>query len=568
MPWLLSRGEKFLHSIENFKNNQYGNFVISYRFDHRFPDDKIYFETKSEVIIIDGVLLNKSELLEEFSVESFEQLLRKLIKLQFSVEEIISKFRGPFSGCYLNKVTNVVFGFPNQTGDTAVFYYHNKSDFVISSNFDLLISLLKENKIYCNPNEVAINQLLSFGYLVEENTIAKEIYRIQPGQYIRYSKKFLETFTYHKFKKKVIERSIEDSIELLDAQFKKAIQRCFNKDIEYGYEHLVDMSGGLDSRMVSWVAQELGYKNITNISYAKKNSDEETYASDSAKALGNEFIFRYLDDLKFFYDVDDIVRKNYGMAIYSGITGGRRFLSSINFNRFGLEHTGQLGDVIIGSYCKNIRNRKVDITSLCYSDIITPEISYAHLFEDHDLFALYYRGFMGILSTHYTRRYYTEIVSPFIDVDFIEFCLSMPLEYRLNHKIYWAWIDKKYPKAGKLPSTTKRKNIQSYNIRFFLRILIGDNKRLIIRFLKFFHITKLIQPTNTMNPLDYWYYSTPKIKEFLDSYFNNHISLLDKYPNIKNLVEKVYAGDRVNDKCLAVTVLSAYKNFLFKEEPI
>lgn len=42
----------------------------------------------------------------------------------------------------------------------------------------------------------------------------------------------------------------EDAVELIDRYFRQAVKREFDKDKEYGYEHLVDLSGGLDSRMV------------------------------------------------------------------------------------------------------------------------------------------------------------------------------------------------------------------------------------------------------------------------------------------------------------------------------
>lgn len=47
--------------------------------------------------------------------------------------------------------------------------------------------------------------------------------------------------------------AVTDLIDMLDEKFRAVVKLEFDKDIEYGYKYLVDLSGGLDSRMTSWV---------------------------------------------------------------------------------------------------------------------------------------------------------------------------------------------------------------------------------------------------------------------------------------------------------------------------
>ncbi len=57
----------------------------------------------------------------------------------------------------------------------------------------------------------------------------------------------------------------------------------FDKDIEYGYKHLVSLSGGLDSRMTTYVANDLGYgDSIVNLTFSKTNYVDEQTAKDIA----------------------------------------------------------------------------------------------------------------------------------------------------------------------------------------------------------------------------------------------------------------------------------------------
>ena len=140
--------------------------------------------------------------------------------------------------------------------------------------------------------------------------------------------------------------------------FEKAVKKEFEKDKKDGYKHLVDLSGGLDSRMVSWVANDMGYKEQLNISYCKEGYYDEKISKEIAKYLNHEYIFKYLDDKKFLYDIEEITDKNFCAATYFGITGGNRLLKSLNMKIFGLEHTGQLGDALLSTYYQE-KKRKI-----------------------------------------------------------------------------------------------------------------------------------------------------------------------------------------------------------------
>lgn len=546
----------------SFKNKyDFQKLIIYENFDARFSNDKCICKTDTTLALIDGVTLNTSELFEDSNSSDFSGWL---LKQKYDANNLICKYlRGPFNGIYYSSTENEFYAFGNQTGDTSVFYYEKDNLIIVSNEFNYLFNICKENNISLTVNETSINHILSLGFIVEGHTIANEIKRVKPGELIHFKDGSLQTKTYHKFSNsKILDISIEEAINLIDYHFRKAVTRCLKKDIEYNYRnHLIDISGGFDSRMTTWVSHDLGFSNITNICYSKSFTDEYKFAKLVTNTLNNDFIFKELDDLNFFYDIDEIVKKNYGLAIYNGITGGNRLLKSLNFNLFGLEHTGQLGDVIIGTFCANPEDNVIDPARICHSDLIKPMLSECYNYENFELFALYYRGFQSALTTHFIRRNYTEITSPFIDVDFIELCLSIPLQYRCNHLLYWEWLLRKYPNAAKLPSQHRERDKVKINFRSLIVKILGKRKREIIQLMQMLGIERFIQSKNSMNPIDYWYFSNNKLKLFVEDYYNSNIKLVNQFPIIETDIKKLFHGERANDKFLAITALGIFKNY-------
>ena len=85
--------------------------------------------------------------------------------------------------------------------------------------------------------------------------------------------------------------TLGDAVEQLDVLFRKAVSRCFEKDKAYGYNnHLASLSGGIDSRMVNFVAKELGYKKISNYTFGQSFSDEVRFAFLVGKYLKTQSI--------------------------------------------------------------------------------------------------------------------------------------------------------------------------------------------------------------------------------------------------------------------------------------
>lgn len=544
----------------NYKQINCGPVWAYFQRDGRFRNDQLFTCDERGLAICDGVILNLAELKKEYGADGIAQVIRS------SWEEtkglFFKKFAGPFCGAVYDRENNTFTAYVNQTGDTFVFYYHTSSFHAVSNNLNMLDRLMKENGLSCSLDEDAALYLLTYGWMVDERTLFQEIKRLSAGNMLRITGEGESISAYHRFDFTASAISFPDAIELLDTGFRKAVHRCFEKDREYGVtEHLIDLSGGFDSRMVAWVANDMGYAPQVYINYCQSCSDELRCASKVASALGGQFFHKQLDDASFLYEIDRLVDLNYGLSTYCGMTGNDQFLRSLNFKRFGLEHTGQLGDVIIGSYSKKHETLPEGQHNLKSSTLIFSEAPAAVLaehatFED---FALYVRGFLGILSSHLIRRNHTYQVSPFIDPDFFSLCMSIPLEYRQNHKLYWAWMDSKYPQASILPSTNLRSPAASFVKRAYNYAVRKGGS-----ILRNMGLVKAGLMPNNMNPFDYWYDTKPALQEFIADYYQKNRSLLDPFPETRSHVDLMYTS-RTVDKLLALTLLAAVKRYFPNE---
>ena len=96
--------------------------------------------------------------------------------------------------------------------------------------------------------------------------------------------------------------SLNEYIENLDYYFKLAIKRQFDKDVEYGYQHAVSLSGGLDSRMTSLVANENGFTNQFNFTFSQINYLDEIISKSIASDYGHDYCFIPLDNGEYLFN--------------------------------------------------------------------------------------------------------------------------------------------------------------------------------------------------------------------------------------------------------------------------
>ncbi|MED4635287.1 hypothetical protein P9443_20650 [Peribacillus frigoritolerans] len=548
-----------------FKSTKGDNFHFENRVNKKFQNDKIFYENEEYIIITDGILLNSKQLINRYKSKNLVETIIKMYECKG--EQFFNEIRGSYSCIIFDKKFEKWLIFTDQLGDKKVYFSEVSEGYIIGSRVNDIASVLKANKNPLTLSEDSSLFMLTFGFMIDDNTMVNQIKRLLPGHYLKIENNDLSIIKYFQFDNEPIIKGTEDEIiDQLDHLFRESVKLQFEKDKEYGYKHLASISGGLDSRMVNVVANDLGYKDILNYTFSQSNYLDEKIAKQIAVDLNHEFIFKSLDDAKFLLDIDSIVKINGGTSIYYGLAHSKNNLDSLNLESYGLVHTGQIGDVVVGSFSKSPQHERVEFSNYVYSSkyqYLLKNIEFDD-YENDELFKMYNRGFNFALNGNLSFQERTESFSPFCNVEFMQFCLNIPLHFRINHNLYYKWIIKKYPSAAnykyeriKSKITTPKLVVRSMNFTF--RCI---NKAL--------NILKL--PTlygyNTkrgMNPFDYWYRQNYEFKKFIDNYYEKNIALLDGNKDVQEKCKYMFKTGITVEKIQVLTILSTAKVILGEE---
>lgn len=547
-------------------------FSINQNTINKFCNDKVFFEKDGIFFLTEGIILNSSELCKKYSCSTMEDLLTVLYKNNGSC--FFNEFRGSFSGLTYNSLTGELIVYTDHIGSKQVFYSTYADGFFFSSSINDLIELFKKHHKNFSLNIQSAYCILTFGFLVEKNTMFNEINKLEPGHYLSVKNGKIYICQYFKLKNTPNYNVTEtEAIEEIDTRFRKSVTRAFEKDNEYGYKHIVALSGGLDSRMTTWIAHELGYSDkIINYTFSQSDYLDETIPKKIAADLKHEWIFKSLDNGLFLKNVESVVELSFGGALYYGLAHGKSLFDLLNFDNLGIVHTGQLGDVVVGtSYSSLDCNKASSLKDGAYSTALTyklPENLLSKEYENEEIFKFYTRYFSGTNQGLLPLQEITETYSPFYDIDFMEYCLSLPVKMRFEHKIYHKWILKKYPKAAqyvweKIGTTIDHPQIKLLGKSFPLKKLPNIVFKKILRNMGI-KVKSGRETSKHMNPLEYWYNSNDDLRIYFEDYFNKNITLADSFNELGNDCRKIWNNQTMIEKVQVMTLL-AFLRIYFPE---
>ena len=567
--------------VENRIEGEY--FFAERRVVNKFMEDRIFLDTSNFIIIVEGVVLNKHELMDRYGIGIWSDCIIQMYKKEG--ESFFNLFRGSFSGALYDKVADKWIIYTGHTGEKQVFYAKVPGGYLFGSEMRFMVESLKLNNLPVTIDRTGCYLSLTHGFCIEDRTLVAEVHKLIAGHFIRLTPKGMEIIQYHRFSNKPdYEMTEEDAIEGIDRLFRQAVARQFEKDREYGFRHIACLSGGLDSRMTVWVAHQMGYTDQLNITFSQSGYLDFSVAQQIAIDLHHDWLFKPLDGGDCIDMIDDITPITYGSANFFGLAHGKSMEDLINYEPFGIIHTGQIGDSIIGTFFKkNEFNPEYKLGQSAYSVELIERLSDYQIQEDYkneEIFCLYTRAFTGADQGLLTFQENSESCSPFIDVDFLEYCYKIPLKLRYGHKIYFDWILQKYPGAAEYVwehTGEKIKPFENKELKYAQvmgkRIPIPGNpefpgwlkgsilRRLGLRKKGQKPKTIVLASKNNMNPVDYWYQTNPRLKEFMDQYWEDNQNWIPE-GQIKDDMTHLYNDCVLYDKLQCLSVLSAMKLIL------
>lgn len=540
---------------------EYDSYWAKWNTLNKYMQDKLFCQNERYILILEGVILNKQELCNKYK-GTWEEAVIKMYEQ--SGVTFMKELRGSFSGAVYDKRKELWLLYVDPISTKPLYYYMDENgDFACGTQINYVTDTMKANGIRREADEHGLSCVLVYGNFMDECTGVKKVKRLFPGDYLVIRGGNLEKRTYYQLspqKRKGL--SEEEYIEALDAAFRNAVKRMIEKDHEYGYKTIIDISGGVDSRMIAYTAKALGCENAISITYSQSGGREIKIAQEVANHLGYDFYFKSLDNGSCIYPVDDNVLMNNGSAIYTGITGGKDFLQLLNPADYGIELTGLLGDVYDGSMVVRDGEEEPYLeygqyrfgSVLSYDDQTYSEV--LGRFENLELFWYYIRGMICGMSSFPLRQNFVEPLTPFGDVEFMEVYMSTPWELRVKEKLLCRWMVMKYPEAASIPyAATGITPAEEFTFLGRGKKLIKFVNQEIHRQLHIMHRGYL------MNPFEYWCKQRPEILEFMQKYYMENKARADGRIGSK-LELLMKDGTPVQDKALALTVLSYYKQFL------
>ena len=265
------------------------------------------------VIVYNGEVYNFREIAQTLNIHTKTRSDTEVILEAFAVEGVkfVERLNGMFAMAIYDRHEAKLWLFRDRLGIKPLFYFWQQGLLVFGSELKSMISVLKTKNLL-NIHKNAIASYLYLGYVPEPNTIYEEIKKFPAGAYATLSNNNLEIKEYWKAKDFVSDKIESDRLKAKDTLkdlLRSAVAFRMISDVSLG----TFLSGGIDSSLVTAIAQELSGQPVQTFSIGFKESrfNESTWAKKVAKHLGtdhHEFILTYgdaLDQLENFLNIYD-----------------------------------------------------------------------------------------------------------------------------------------------------------------------------------------------------------------------------------------------------------------------
>tara|TARA_R110002124_G_scaffold17532_3_gene73374 strand:+ start:248038 stop:249765 length:1728 start_codon:yes stop_codon:yes gene_type:complete len=481
----------------------------------------------------------------------------------------IKRLKGTFSGFVYDETEGKVFVFNDHLSTKNIFYYYDKEiGFVFSSELRAVSKLFQKEKIQYSVDRDAVYMMALYGFLLEDHTYINEVKKLPFSSLLTYDIKSgslkIDKLKNYSTAKMAISHS--DAIHGINEFMEKSVLRNWTTDIENGSKkHLSLLSGGMDARTNIIVAKKLGFDNITSITFGQSDSKDVKYAQKIAIGENLNHFQRQLDNPD--YLIADI-SKNYilpndGLMMYHSSAHTSSTVKSFNVSNYATLHTGQIGDLLFGSFTKEGYNFKQKRGSIGYTGFISDDSlldkieSLPHILAKYqergmELYTYEQRVINATLVGDRSLNNIIDNNSPFFDSEFVDFCISLPSEYKSNQMIYFEWLKKYHPSALKYPWD---KIEMRPNSKF--KIIYGKKlKKYVNGGKKYFNLKY-----ESMNPYGQWIKNFPVIMETFDHIAKTEINANYIDNELKEDLLNIYENNifEYRNKFAVVTALLSLK---------
>lgn len=327
-------------------------------------------------------------------------------------------------------------------------------------------------------NEQALADLMYLGFILKDRTLFENINLLPAASVLTYCHGRLSTEKYWDYQFFQTGESILSEEEYMWL-FAKKLQEAVNRRISGQKKIILPISGGLDSRTMAGMLWKSGFKGtVQAFSHGHRHCYDVKFGRKIAKRLGfNHTFLPFSGDYLAKY-ANKLVRLTEGniscFAAYLMVCH-----DFININEADAVLTGFIGDVLTGTNVRKKLKGKTDeeiiratfeiplghleILSKClkrrvYERVVNVTINDLKV----DLPDPFYKAQYLTLSQR-QRRYMAlnlfcleplvGVIAPFIDNEFMDFILKVPLDFLEEQSLYKKMIVKYLPEVARIPHT-------------------------------------------------------------------------------------------------------------------
>lgn len=236
------------------------------------------------VMVFNGEIYNYQSISQQLKLEcrtssDTEVIIEAFAKIGTAVIELLN---GMFAMVIYDTETNQLYFFRDRLGIKPLYYWWNGHDLFFASEIKAIAAIAPTLKV----NQSAIASFLHLGYVPCPHTFYQNIYQLPAGNAALFANGELQIQLFWQLKKQIQSKTLQD-----ETTAKEELRRLLQSSVEYRLIADVPigtfLSGGIDSSMVTAMAQSVTDKQVKTFSIGFKDSkfNESDYARKVAKHL-------------------------------------------------------------------------------------------------------------------------------------------------------------------------------------------------------------------------------------------------------------------------------------------
>lgn len=441
---------------------------------------------KNECIVLNGEIYGYQNIKTKYSSYPFKGNSDTEVILamyQEKQEKLLAELPGMFAFAVWDEKQQQLFCARDRFGEKPLYYALGKNgEFIFASEIK---AILASNLITPEVNTEALSHYLQYGYVSTYHSIYTNIFSLPPAHFLTYKNREIKTHRYYSIPKKDRSISLSEAKEEFTHLLRKSVQKQIVADVEVGSF----LSGGLDSSSIVALVSEF-LPRQTTISFGYDHAESELkYAREIAEKYGTHHLeireekkdlAQMLQKISPFLDEPfadrscvpqyEICRKaKENLTVVLSGDAGDELFGGYHFYRTEsqLRNHFSYSNIAAKFGLKMYRNfREISFISqknLQYSSILDfHQNSVRNIFTSEERKALgvvdnycqpysfsaqpdslndimrtdlekYVPGNMMVKSDRMAMAHSLEVRTPFLDVDFAEFCIQLPEQLKINN---------------------------------------------------------------------------------------------------------------------------------------